>query len=593
MSRGKYRRRRQHRDEQTHAAAVATLQADIAAEDQHLHSARDRAQAAAAARARLQAETDLARRRLAPLEDDAQQAAHRVGQPWQRLRSALTDLRRVDDRLTPTADSPRRAAAARARHALAAGIRITAPDIHRSAPDGYLRYCYRTRLGAGEPETTLSLQGWIPDATPTDRDSLARYALSTPHDTTPQAGWSWAVPPWLNLPDGTDAPRLRAALGATTTGTPTQPATPYPGRGLPAGATITLPWRPRPLIDHPTDAADLAHWYQRSSWAQHWPGATPPIPHCTHAPNAPDPAVVGDASAGGAAADLNAQLVPFWVPGDYCAAFPAARPLPPGTVLRLPFPTVFACFATPWTLPPHPEPELDAGRGSSAGAAHRTRTAEWPYTAMLHGRGRAHHGAAPTLETVLLPLQAAVTDRAELPTPLQVAAELGTHIDGLILTAHPDGTPRDEFAWCLSIPHPWGTTLARIVVPASRRRTAWRDQIDNMIAAIALSAWHPTDHEPEPRPAVGEPTPCPSAEERAGIAVRILDIDATTTQHPATRPGHATVRQSHLRRGHWRRQRVGASRAATRWTWVRPTTVNPTGAPTAAQVYRLPAVSQT
>ena len=288
--------------------------------------------------------------------------------------------------------------------------------------------------------------------------------------------------------------------------------------------------------------------------------------------------------------------MPFWVPGDYCAAFPTARPLPAATVLRLPFPTVFACFATAWTLPPHPDP------GPSTGAAHKT---DWPYPAMLHGRGRAHQRTAhqrtaPTLEAVLLPLEAVVTDRAGLPTPLQVAAELGAQVDGLILSAHPDGTPRDEFAWCLSIPHPWGTTLARILVPASRRRTAWRDQVDNMIAALALSAWHPTKPEPEshsevggPHPEVGE-YPSPPTQQCTGMGVRVLDIDATTTpRHPATRPGHSTARQSHLRRGHWRRQRVGAGRQATCWTWVRPTTVNPAGTPTGAQVYRLPVAGQT
>ena len=251
MTRGKYRNRRRRRDEHALAATVAALQIDLAVEDARLQAARRRAELATTARARLQHETELAHHRVTPIEVDAQQAAERVAQPWQRLRSALVDLRRIDDRLTPDRGSPRRTAAAHAQQALAAGIRITTGDVHRSAPDAYLRYCYRTRLRAGNPETTLDLQGWVPDNCPTDRDSVARYALSTPHDTTPQASWCWAVPPWLNTPDGTDAPRLRAALGATTTGAPTPAAGPYPGPPLPAGATITLPWRPRPLVDDP------------------------------------------------------------------------------------------------------------------------------------------------------------------------------------------------------------------------------------------------------------------------------------------------------------------------------------------------------
>ena len=313
-------------------------------------------------------------------------------------------------------------------------------------------------------------------------------------------------------------------------------------------------------------------------------------------------------------------MVPFWVPADYCAAFPAARPLPADTAMRLPFPTVFACFAQPWKLPPHPDtaphvhpdPPTTAGTagvrtpdaatstvadGDTGGGSGPAPGEVWPYTAMLHGRGRAHRDTAPTLEQVLLPLQAAVTDRARLPTPLQVAADLGAQVDGLILTAHPDGSPRDEFAWCLTIPHPWSTTLARVTVPASRRRTAWARQIDNIIAAIALSAWHPTaaSSSPEPGTLPGRPRPVPPTGASAGIGVRVLDIDATSPPRPTphTGSGSASARSSHLRRGHWRRQRVGTGRHTTRWTWVRPTTVNPAGTPTSTQVYRLPAAAQT
>ena len=66
----------------------------------------------------------------------------------------------------------------------------------------------------------------------------------------------------------------------------------------------------------------------------------------------------------------------FWVPCDYCAAFLTGRPLLADTVLRLPFPTVFACFAHRWTLPPHlrsgdtqdvGDPLGDAGRETGGG----------------------------------------------------------------------------------------------------------------------------------------------------------------------------------------------------------------------------------
>lgn len=301
MSRGKYRRRSRLRDEHAHAAAVAALQAALSEEDRRLHTAQHRVDLAAAAHARLDRETDLARRRLEPAESEARHVAARVVEPWQQLRAALVELRRVDDRLTSAtgSGSPRHAAVTRAHQAGAAGLRITTPDVHRGAPQGYRRHWYRTTLAAGEPEVSLPLQGWVPDGIATDRDTLARFALSTTHATTAEAGWCWAVPPWLRQPDGTDAPRLRAALGATTSGAPApldRPhSQPYSGPPLPADATVTLPWRNRPLLDHPTDAADLAHWYQRSAWAQL--DSTPPAPRHTHQPG---PGRRGEEGPGGA-----------------------------------------------------------------------------------------------------------------------------------------------------------------------------------------------------------------------------------------------------------------------------------------------------
>jgi hypothetical protein len=211
---------------------------------------------------------------------------------------------------------------------------------------------------------------------------------------------------------------------------------------------------------------------------------------------------------------------------------------------------------------------------------------------MLHARGRAHHHrGAPAMEEVLLRLHAVATERAQLPTPLQVVADLGAQIDGLILTADPDGTPRDEFAWCLTVPHPWGTPLARVLIPASRRHTAWHDPVDNILAAIALSSWHPTPKpDLHPQASTSGPTPAVESAPENRAEVRVLDIDATTsTGRPRTHS--STPRQAHLRRGHWRHQRVGPGRHHTRPTWVRPTTVNPSSdTSTATQIYRLPTV---
>lgn len=339
---------------------------------------------------------------------------------------------------------------------------------------------------------------------------------------------------------------------------------------MPRTATITLPWRQRPLVADPTDAADLAHWYHRSGWAQGWsPFASP----------------AADESS---AARLPGIAVPFWVPDEFCGAFATAQPLPAGTPLRLPFSRVFACFADPWSLPPHPD-SPDDGAGASHGGAAEAGTRTWPYPAMLHARGRAHRNDAPTLERVLHRLQAWTVDRSGLHTPLQVAAQLGARVEGLVFTAEPDGTPHDAFAWCLKLPHPWGATLARILVPASRQASAWRTPVDNLLAALALSSWHPIDSA-FPQPGDASNRPAPPTVDRPPVEVRVLDIDTTAAARHGSRSDGGVSRQPHLRRGHWRQQRVGTGRRDTRWTWVRSTTVNPGGF-FATQVYRLPVIT--
>jgi hypothetical protein len=193
------------------------------------------------------------------------------------------------------------------------------------------------------------------------------------------------------------------------------------------------------------------------------------------------------------------------------------------------------------------------------------------------------------LATHLARLQATgLTDRAQFPTPLEALDHFGGVVEGLLLTAHPDGTPRDDFAWCIAIGHPSGFPLARITVPASRTASGWRTQVDNITAGIALSCWH------DPLPASPPPSATPSTrqtDQHATVAdasiVRVLDIDATSPPsrpNPSAEPGHSA--QPHLRRGHFRKQRVGPARQERRWTWVRPTTVNG-NPPALTQVYLL------
>jgi hypothetical protein len=227
---------------------------------------------------------------------------------------------------------------------------------------------------------------------------------------------------------------------------------------------------------------------------------------------------------------------------------------------------MFVNFACPWRLEPSPGntfADLEA--------------------LLIYARGRAAHTVPGSLANVLARLQATgLTHRAQLPSPLDLLDAYGGAVEGLLLTTAADATPADAFAWCLIINHPYGFPLARITVPASRAQTRWREQVDNIIAGVALSQWH--DRPPHLASSIDNH----HGAWRDPDAVHVLDIDATTA-HDSRRPSSAAKRSAgrpHLRRGHWRRQPVGPDRQKTRWTWVRATTVNTAAAP-ANQVYTL------
>jgi hypothetical protein len=253
-----------------------------------------------------------------------------------------------------------------------------------------------------------------------------------------------------------------------------------------------------------------------------------------------------------------------------------ATPLPDGGALRLPYPLVFAAFAEPWRLEPAHEPDPGAVDAVQA--------------LMFCARGRAATGQCAPLYAVLARLQATgIVDRRDLSTPLEVLDAFGGIVEGLLLTADPDGTPGDDIAWCLAINHPCGLPLGRVAVPASRARNGRRTQVHDIIAGIALSCWHqPTGVANGPgRPSSGERDRDTNIEPDA--AVHILDIDATSPQLPTRGPNEPTGRspRPYLCRGHWRRSPTAESPDRTRWIWVRPTTVNGTNA-NINQLYVLP-----
>jgi hypothetical protein len=317
------------------------------------------------------------------------------------------------------------------------------------------------------------------------------------------------------------------------------PSVAYPGPHLRVDAVLTSPWRHAPLISEVADAVELAYWYHRSAWIQQW-----------HA---------------------DQISVPFWLPAEHAVAYPQARALPTGADIRLPYPLVFAAFSAPWRIEP------------CAGAFPEALATAQPL--MIHTRGCAAKYAPANLSSYLARLQATgIKDRAELPTALEALDHFGGVVEGLLLTADSDGTPADEFAWCIAIGHPSGFPIARITIPASRAASGWCIQIANITAGIALSCWH------EPAPSTAPPRTQPGDQDTifATSAVHVLDVDATSPPSSRTSPSPepSYSARPHLRRGHWRQQRVGVGRQERRWTWVRPTAVN--GTPIAVdQVYLL------
>lgn len=528
MSRGKNQRGKAARTRRALREEIAALEAAKADESHRAAEAAQRAQHVDAARARLAREHEATRHRLAETIESASRRAAGAMRTREFLAAARREVRSAETELDQAVDADQTID-----EAVQAGLPVVLNDVHRSASQEYRQVWFRKHSGQQLlPNRNLSLRGWVPEYLEHDTDQHARFACSTALDQNPEACWSWAIPPWMRHPgDTTDAPRLRAEFGATTTGAPRLPDADYPGRERRSDAVFTVPWRHTPLIEHPADALDLAYWYQRSMWSQGWWPDTEPVP--------------------------------MWLPEEHSSAFPAARPLHADVDVRLPFPTVFTALSSPWRIEPNREQN------------HRLLIHAHPL--LLHARGRlARRNAPDNLQDTLARLQATgLTDRADLPSPLETLDAFGGYVEGLVLTAHPDGTPADDIAWCVAIYHPFGLPLARIAIPAALSQAEWHTPVANVITGVALSCWHAAATLP-PRATYGRGNQrSPDTTAATADGLHILDIEETSPQprEPAQQSSSNT-RQPHFRRGHWRRQAVGAGRAGRRWTWVRTTTVH-------------------
>jgi hypothetical protein len=276
----------------------------------------------------------------------------------------------------------------------------------------------------------------------------------------------------------------------------------------------------------------------------------------------------------------------YWLPAGQTASFAESDPLDETdrAELVLPFPQVFLAFAEPLALDPVEAP-----------------APEGPETWRL--LSEITHDASRDNQDLMSVIQAHLRsphdDRWFAP-PLEAAiAQLGAQVEGLLLLADSFGRPEDLFAWCISVPALYGSTLGRFVVPASRSTTAYRDAVDNLTAVVAWAQWHEPDDDTA-APFGISPVDFESLVtskdfrrngRRSGAGVRVVDVGATH------RPASPSITSSdgssefhvspHIRRGHWRRQRYGTGLEQIKRIRIAPVLVNAHRGDVAPRVYRL------
>jgi hypothetical protein len=194
-------------------------------------------------------------------------------------------------------------------------------------------------------------------------------------------------------------------------------------------------------------------------------------------------------------------------------------------------------------------------------------------------------------------------ERLNLPPSLRPGIMAILHrqpvaVTGIMLAAGPDGSLSDPIITIVRTPKStiYGHSFVEGVLSRARLAPIAR----NLAAAVAWGTWRPPPDVLE-LPEVGSPEFRKAVNRGAfgrreprgeAAGVQVLDVPkASASRRPAghTENAHASP-LTHLRRGPWRRQRIGAKDS---WhyegRWVRPTLVNPEGPTRPRQrVYRLP-----
>lgn len=152
---------------------------------------------------------------------------------------------------------------------------------------------------------------------------------------------------------------------------------------------------------------------------------------------------------------------------------------------------------------------------------------------------------------------------------------------GILVGADGEQRPLPWVGWVLQAERPSAERRrpVRCIVPGWRHASGWADLLVCATSIIAWGDWAPTSTR---APAVGRQR----ADIRAWLRrydpsalgpVMTLDLRRTTApERHDTSTGERPSPRAHLRRGHWRRQRVGPrSDWAYERRWVPPTLVNP------------------
>lgn len=280
---------------------------------------------------------------------------------------------------------------------------------------------------------------------------------------------------------------------------------------------------------------------------------------------------------------VTADAVPFYIPTATCAGVADSTPPQDDALddIRLPFRTCLLALGAPLHLQPrsglwHPQIARTLELAPSGLPVDEACAA-----AETRGQGLAINLASP-------------------PPPVPVvhaAYARGAFVDGLVLLADEDGRLADELIWLLRIPGTSRTTMTRAALPGWRSVSTLSDTITNLAAALAWASW--TTPETTPLPA-NRPTATNARQERQGLlgGVRVLSLTRASTpddtKASARSEDSGTGRRvsPHLRRGHWRRARVGPRAdwdGTYRNAWIPPTVVNAAlGSVNGQRVYRIP-----